>query len=214
MKNLLKQPAVIVSLVILVIALIVWWFLLLSPAQNKLASVHQQEQTDQAQILTLQDELNTLKSEQGTIHKEAPFTSKVFPVAFPYNPQRPAVVLQLAKLATKDSVSMQSISNFTLGELNGYIDDPITMTVTGAYNNAYTFLQQIYNLKRVITIQSLSISPGGTGGTGTGSFNILNYTVSNSVTLTITATSYTSQAATPTAVAPSSFTPSKPKSKK
>ncbi|MCL5047919.1 MAG: type 4a pilus biogenesis protein PilO [Firmicutes bacterium] len=204
MKNLLKQPTVIASIVILLLAIIVWWFFLVSPAQNKLASIHQQEQQDQSQILSLQNELNTLEAEKGTIHKELPFITKVFPVAFPYNPQRPAIVLQLSKLATKNNLTLQTVSNFNLGNFNGYVDDTISMTVQGTYSNDYAFLQQLYTLKRVFTIQSLQISGSNV--------NILDYTSPSTVTFSLTVNAYTDQPSSGT-VPPSSFKPLTPKKK-
>jgi len=195
----------------------------MTPAQNKLSGLNQQQTNDQSQIQSLEAELNLLKSEQGRVHQDIPFLTKIFPAAFPYNLHRPAIVLDLSKLATKTNVLLATISNFTPGEWNGYIDDPINFTIKGPFVNDYTFLIGMYiAMDRIITIQSLQLSSGGSNASGssgasqssgTGA-NFLNYNSTNSVIMTIQAFAYSSQPTTSVPLPPSSFHPIKSTKKK
>lgn len=205
MKNLLKQPLVIGSIIVLILAVIFWWIFAINPADNKIASVHQQQSVDQLQIQSLNQRLAFLKAEQNIVLKPAvkKFLNKTFPNAFPLHPYRPAIIYEIAFLAYANNLKLTTISDFTTGTWDGLVDIPISFTVSGLYNNEYAFLNDLYGydktFPRLITIQSLQISQQSstTNGNSGSLINILNLNSTNKATMIITAYAYTNTGTVP-----------------
>ncbi len=217
MKNLLKQPLTIISIIVLFLAVILWWLFAMDPAQNKISSIQQQQTTDLTQLDGLQARLNSLKREQNVVLSPTvtKFLNKTFPIELPPYPLRPFIVLEIAVLASLNNLSLTSIGDFPTGTWNGLVDIPITFTINGPYSNEYHFLKELYStgFPRLITIQSLSItvqplSISNSHSSGTPTVidgNILNLNSTQTATMTISAYAYTTDRNTKL-VPPSSFT--------
>lgn len=175
----------------IIILLLVWWFALMVPASNKLDSVNAQQAQLQSQVSTLNAKITQLQQESAQVKKELPYLAR-FQAAVPAEPNQGDIVVQINGLANKTGVNMSTISdNLVVGSTppGGLSTIPVNLAVTGTHQQVFNFLSGFYKLPRLMTISSIVLSPGTTGG-GTANINKVNDGASYG--LTMTATAYTS----------------------
>lgn len=180
MKDLIRKPLVIASVVGTLVLLIAWWFAWMQPESHKLTSIHAQEQQDQQQVASLRSELATLQAEQKVVKSASPFLN-LFAAAIPPAPEQPSLVVQLYHLANRTGVKLQSVTDNSVSPATGYSVIPVSISISGGHNGVERFVAGLYKLPRLLTIQSLGLS--GTGD--------LNASGSSPYSATISATAYT-----------------------
>jgi Tfp pilus assembly protein PilO len=185
--DLLKSKVVLIATGTVIVLLIVWWFAWMSPEGTKLTSVQQQVTSDQSMVTQLNAELRALQAEKQLVLQELPYLKKVT-TAIPPTVDPPGIVDQLYTLAVKTGCKLGSVSTTnttTPSATAGLATIPVSFTVSGAHRSIFTFLTDFYTLQRLITINTVSLSPAGT------SPNILAIGDGQQYTMTVTAQAYT-----------------------
>jgi len=170
--DLLRRPRVWGSIIVVLVALAGWWFGWMNHESNKLASIHQQQATQQATVASLSLELKTLRDEAKRVRAASPFLKR-FGAAIPADPDAPALVVQVYRLAQKDGVTLASITDDTLDPVGtAYSTMPVSLSVSGPHDALLQFLDGLYRLPRLLTIQSFSLTgPGNVLASGAASYS-------------------------------------------
>lgn len=183
-RRLLRRPLLWVP-VIAVGLLAAWWFAWMTPQATKLASARQTKLNDQATIASLQAKVAQLK---GVVKKEADAKHflHIFSRAVPPAADAPRLVVDVYHLAERNHCKLQSITDNTVDTAGGgYSSIPVSLTVSGSRGGIVQFVDGLYRLKRLVTIQQLQLSgPAnrdvltGGGGTFTATISATAYTTS------------------------------------
>jgi Tfp pilus assembly protein PilO len=186
----LKSKVVLITTGIVIVLLIVWWFAWMTPEASKLATVQQQIMADNTTATQLNMELILLKAERKLVLRELPYLKKVT-VAIPPTEDPPGIVDSLNTLANKTGCDLLSVtpSNFpSPSSVTGLSVIPVTFSVTGVHKNLFAFLKNFYAMTRLMTIDSVSLAPGGTTP------NILAVGDGQPYSMSVSATAYTTAA--------------------
>ena len=185
--DLLKRPAIFGTIIGAIVLLLLWWFVWMSPEGNKLSSVNAQESSLQAQISSLNTTIAGLKQQSALVPSELPYLAK-FTSAVPDLPESGVLTEQLYNLMNQTHTFISSLSDATVtATTEGYSTIPVSLVVVGSHDSVMSFIQGIYNLPRLVTIQTLTLTPA-TGGTTT---NLLKMSGAPGFSGSITGTAYT-----------------------
>lgn len=187
-RSLLHRPKLWAPVLVVLALAALWWFAWMAPEASKLASVRLQHTNDQLTVASLEGRLAHLRTDKAK-EDQAKRLLAEFAEAIPASPDSPALVSQIYRLATSDLVDLESITDNTVDPATGgYSTIPVTLTISGSLPGIRSFVDGLYNLRRLITVQQLSVSGGsptsGLLGGGSGSY-----------TATITGTAYTTSVA-------------------
>jgi Tfp pilus assembly protein PilO len=188
--DMLKSKVVLITTGIVIVLFIVWWFAWMTPEASKLATVQQQIMADNTTATQLNMELILLKAERKLVLRELPYLKKVT-VAIPPTEDPPGIVDSLNTLANKTGCDLLSVtpSNFpSPSSVTGLSVIPVTFSVTGVHKNLFAFLKNFYAMTRLMTIDSVSLAPGGTTP------NILAVGDGQPYSMSVSATAYTTAA--------------------
>ena len=197
-SELLKRPRVWGSMVVVLVLALGWWFAWMSPEGAKLASVRAEQARQQQTEVSLTSELTMLRADATRVRLASPFLAR-FGRAIPALPDAPSIVEQVYQLAVQDNVTLQSITDDSVVSAGlGYSTIPVSMSVAGGHDALLAFVAGLYQLPRLLTIQTLDLS----GTTSVLSSGNASYTAS------IGATAYTTYVApTPGSVAATGVAP-------
>ncbi len=193
----LRRPRLLAALGALVLLAGIWYFAWWSPEGHKLASVQAQQLTAQQRVDQLQTSLNVLEHENSVVQRYRNFLT-FFGSEVPVQPEQGQLVYQLGKLETADNVQLTSIDvSTTVPAATGSALStiPVTMSVSGPHANVMKFLSDLYQLPRLITLQSVAPAPSQGAGA---SYNVLGHD-SVPFNLSITGTAYFSGSVSPSA---------------
>jgi Tfp pilus assembly protein PilO len=185
--DLLKSKVVLIVTGIVIVLLVVWWFAWMTPEANKLSTVQQQIAQDNVTVTSLSMELVQLKAEQKLVLKELPYLKKVT-AAIPPTEDPPGIVDSLNTLANKTGCDLLSVTpaNFpSPSGVTGLSIVSVNFSVSGVHKNIFAFLKDFYSMTRLMTINNLSLSPGGTTP------NILDTGDGQPYSMTVQASAYT-----------------------
>jgi Tfp pilus assembly protein PilO len=188
--GLLKSKVVLIVTGIVVVLLIVWWFAWMTPEANKLAAVQQQITADNTTAAQLNMELIGLKAEKKQVQRELPYLRKVT-AAIPPTEDPPGIVDSLNTLANKTGCDLLSVTPANFPSPSGVIGlsvVPVSFSVSGVHKNLFAFLKDFYAMTRLMTINSVSLAPGGTTP------NIMAVGDGQPYSMTVSATAYTTAA--------------------
>ena len=164
-----KRPVTLITAGSVLLLALLWWFLWMAPQGNKLTTVNSQNATLSTQLSTLQQTLTVDRAQSAKVNLYAGYL-KMFATAVPEVPDAGGLTTELSTLA--DSIS----SNLTITTLT---DDstvpgtplgmvPLSIELNGPRSDCFTFLDDLYNPKkisRLITISSFVPTPV-TGASG------------------------------------------------
>src|SRR5579884_1871144 len=157
--------------VVLVVLLVVWWMLLMSPAGHKLSSLRSQHDQLVSQAGTLQGQLTSLqeqKAHSATLDAQQARNQ----LAMPPTADLPGLITQLDALASSTGVNLSAISPSppssasaaSGGTVTGgsYQSMSLSLAFAGTYSQDMAFLQGLYQMNRLVVVNSVSLSGGGT----------------------------------------------------
>ena len=185
--DLLKSKVVLFVTLGVIVLLIVWWFAWMSPEANKLASVNQQVANDQTTVTRLGTELAGLKVEKNLVLHELPYLKKVT-TAIPPTEDPPGIVDSINTLANQTNCDLLSVTPADTPSPSGTPGlsvITVSISLSGVHGDVFTFLRNFYKMKRLMTINSVSLSPSSSNA------NILAGGDGQQYTVTITADAYT-----------------------
>ena len=185
--DLLKSKVVLIVTASVVVLLLVWYFAWMSPEGSKLTSVQTQVTTDTSMVAELNAELLELQAEKKLVLQELPYLKKVT-TAIPPTPDQAGIVVQLSNLADDTGCKLGSVSpadSTAPSTTTGLSTIPVSFTLTGPHRAVFRYLTDFYTLKRLMTIQTVSLSPEGANA------NILNTGDGQQYSVAVSATAYT-----------------------
>ncbi|MGA2527562.1 MAG: type 4a pilus biogenesis protein PilO [Acidimicrobiales bacterium] len=189
--DLLKSKVVLIITGSVILLLIIWWFAWMTPESNKLATVNSQIAADQTTVSQLNAELTSLKAERKLVLKELPFLKKVT-TAIPPTEDPPGIVDSLNTLANQTGCNLSSVTpadSPTPSGTPGLSNISVTFALSGTHSDVFSFLNRFYKMKRLMTIDSVSLAPTSTAA------NILAAGDGQPYSMALTATAYTTYVA-------------------
>ena len=188
--DLLKRPKIFGTIIAVVLIALIWWFAWMAPQGNKLNSVNQQQQQLESQVASLNTTIGALKIEASQAQKLLPYLA-FFQLSIPPLPESGDLTTELYNLSLKTKTFISALSDATTTPTTGgYSTIPVTIQLTGTEKGVLAFVEGIYTLPRLITIQTLALSPPAAAA------NILKPTNTTGFTASINATAYTTYVAT------------------
>ena len=188
--DLLKSKVVLIVTGIVIVLLLVWWFAWMTPEANKLSTVQQQIAQDNTTVTSLSMELIQLKAEAKLVRHELPYL-KMVTAAIPPTEDPPGIVDSLNTLANKTGCDLLSVTPANFPSPSGTAGlsvISVTFSVTGSHKNIFAFLKNFYSMTRLMTIDNVSLAPGGTTP------NILDVSDNQPYSMSVSATAYTTAA--------------------
>ncbi|MGH9293330.1 MAG: type 4a pilus biogenesis protein PilO [Acidimicrobiales bacterium] len=167
--DLLGRRAVLISVAAVVVILLVWWFAWMSPQGAKLTSVNAEATTKQQQLTSLEQVLQQSEHDAVLAKEEQKYLNK-FTAAVPSLPEAGPLTTELFNLSKRTGVALGSLADDTTaapatGSLLSTI--PLSISITGPHDHCNAFLQGLYSLTRLVTVQTVSPSPQtGAGSSG------------------------------------------------
>lgn len=160
-----------------------WWFAWMSPQASKLTAAHQQQTADQMTIAALEAKISQLHS-VAKKERQAKQLVRLFTRAVPPAPDAPVLVVQIYHLATAQHLQLQSITDNAVDPAAGYATIPLSLSISGSRAGITRFVNGLYNLPRLVTVQQLQLSGPSNG-------NVVSGAGGSNYQATITATAYT-----------------------
>jgi type IV pilus assembly protein PilO len=161
--DIVKRPAIYGTIVgVLVIALI-WWFAWMSPEGSKLTSVNHQAQTAQIEISQLNTTVASLKAQSADLQQILPYLAH-FEVAIPNLPESGILTEQLFQLSRQTGVFISNLNDAQViagTTSTGYSTIPVSIVLSGSRNGILNFIADIYKMPRLVTLQAVTLTPGG-----------------------------------------------------
>lgn len=184
--DLLKRPAVFGTIVGAIVLLLLWWFVWMSPEGNKLSSVNAQQASLQVEIGSMNTTIAGLKQQSALVPSELPYLAK-FNSAIPDLPESGVLTEQLYNLMNKTHTFISSLNDVTVtATTSGYSVIPVSFVVDGSHDQVLSFIEDLYNLPRLVTIQNLTLTPAGSANT-----NLLKKSGTQGFSASVAATAYT-----------------------
>jgi Tfp pilus assembly protein PilO len=187
-----KRPIIYGLGIGIILLSVLWWFFWMSPEGAKLTTVQSQQSALRLQLAGLQTEINTLVQEEGYANRDAGYLHG-FSTEIPPAPLQGVLVEQLYDLSLVTHTVIPAITgvNSLSAAVGGeYSTFPVDLTVNGTQADVYQFIADLYSSKyvtRLLTIQSVGLTPGAAGATGAININQVSSKTLYSVTLTCTA---------------------------
>jgi Tfp pilus assembly protein PilO len=192
----LKRPPILISVLGVIVLLAVWWLGWMSPEAGKLSTINQQEQSRTSQLQTEQSQLQADKQDSALVAHDTKALA-VFAKAVPPAAEAGPLTTQLYNLSKSTGVTLQSLTDdSTTAPLAGASigSIPIAISLKGTHRACLVFLADLYKLPRLITVSSVTPTPGSASGSTPP--NVLG-DYSSPYTMTLSATAYFYGTATP-----------------
>jgi type IV pilus assembly protein PilO len=157
-------PRLLACIALMVAIVVALWFLWISNSDAELEAEQAQEKTlkdDFSKKLTQAVNLPALKQQREQVKQYVNQLEK----------QLPSKAEMDALLSDINQAGLGRSLNFELfrpGQVNVkeyYAELPIALRVTGRYHDVGAFASDIANLSRIVTLNNLSVQPGGRDGT-------------------------------------------------
>lgn len=199
-----KSPVILGIVGGAIVLLVIWWFAWMVPEATKLNTVHQQQSQDASTVIQLRAEIALLQRESAQVQKDLPYL-KMSEIAVPPTADPGEIVNVIDGLANKLGLKLTSITDSTVvpptstttaAPTSGVSTIPITFAISGSHKAIFSFMSDFYGLPRLMTLESVSLSPTGAG---TAKANILSVGDGQQYTANFTATAYTTNVPSSTA---------------
>lgn len=180
---LVRRRRLLVLVAASVLGALAWWFAWMAPTGSRLVRAQAAEVTSRATVASLQQRLVELQRAARHAGAARAFVGRVGR-AIPASADAPQLVSQIYALALASGVKLQAITDDTVVRAGAdYSAVPVTLSLSGRQAGIVAFVDGLYHLPRLITIQQLQLSgPGGvdvvagTRGVETASINATAYT--------------------------------------
>ena len=162
-KTLLIAIGAVVGVVVL------WWFLLWSPRQAKVAEARERAEAAETRQADLELRVARLKDlEEDQALKQSQLEE--LRVAIPDQPNLAQFILDANEAANKAGIEFLTISPqppTAESAIGGAAPVNLSITVAGGYFQVLDYLNRLDDLRRIVVVDSLNVTPGGTGAQST-----------------------------------------------
>lgn len=161
----LRQPLVLGTVAVLILAVAVWWFALMAPQQRHLTSLQSKEASLSSERDGLTAKLASLKRAESHQSRRQAVLDR-YSAAIPATADLADFITQLNGLASSSQVDLTKIAPSEPAATPGqpYSTITLSLSVKGSYGPTLAFLQGLYNLPRLVVVDNITVS----AGTGTG----------------------------------------------
>jgi Tfp pilus assembly protein PilO len=211
----MKTKNLAVSALIGLLTLALWWNFLLKPSRSEASKVKAETATERTKLQPLQAQLaqaNADAAHAGTFKARL----AVLKNAVPDSPELANFIRDANAIADASNIAWQSVTHGppTTGSA-GVSTIAVGIDINGTYEQVLDYLGRIAALKRLVVLDNVTLSGGGTAAAGTGSTaasagtgstgpfssgSTLTVTITGRMFLTATATVATGATGTPGAV--------------
>lgn len=158
----MRQRKVLIGLVVGLFVLLIWLVAVFTPEGHKLAAVNTQTQAAQVQQTTLQDRLARLKS-YSKESAEFEALSQRLTAAVPPTSDVYDYITAISQAAAATGVQVSSVDPSAPVTGGNVAVVPVTVAVTGSYDQTLAFIKALYAMPRLTIITQVSLSGGGNG---------------------------------------------------
>src|ERR1017187_4865244 len=156
----LRQRKVLIAAGIGLVVLLIWLVAVFSPEGHKLAAVNEKTQQAQTQQTALQDRLARLKAySKESAQFEA--LSQRLTAAIPPTTDVYDYITAISDAASATGVKVTSVNPSPAVSSGNVAVVPVTVALTGSYDQTLAFIKAIYALPRLTVTTQLSITGGG-----------------------------------------------------
>jgi hypothetical protein len=173
--NLSGRVAALIAGAVVLLVLLVGWFLLVAPQRSKAADLGGKIADTQNQIVATQAYVNS------PVTKQSVHDLKRLQTALPDDPRMSQILRQLSGVAGTAGISLDTITPAAAVPSSGGEAVPITLAVTGHYQNISRFLQilrskvqvrgtaiqgagRLYSVDGIQFAGGATVAPSGAGG--------------------------------------------------
>jgi Tfp pilus assembly protein PilO len=158
----MRQRKVLIGLVVGLFVLLIWLVAVFTPEGHKLAAVNSQTQAAQTQQTTLQDRLARLKT-YSKESAEFEALSQRLTAAVPVTSDVYDYITALSNAAAATGVDVSSVSPSSPVTGGNVAVVPVSLSVSGSYDQTLAFIKALYALPRLTIITQVSLTGGGNG---------------------------------------------------
>lgn len=165
---LFRRRGLVAPILAVFLGALVWWFAWMAPTGSHLASAEVARRSDTAAITALQQRLVQLRADARNETAAKDFVRR-FGRAIPPLADAPELVSQVYALALRSGVKLQAITDDTVVRAgSNYSAVPVSLTVAGSQDSIVAFVDGMYRLPRLLTVQKLQLSGPSSGDVITG----------------------------------------------
>lgn len=158
----LRDRKVLIGMAVGLFVVLLWLVAVFVPEGHKLAAVNTQTQAAQMQQTTLQDRLARLKSYSKESGEFEALTQRLT-AAVPVTSDVYDYITAISNAAAATGVNVSDVSPSPPVSGGNVAVVPVTVAVTGSYDQTLAFIKALYALPRLTVITQVSISGGGSG---------------------------------------------------
>ena len=160
--GMLRQRKVLIAAGVGLFVLLIWFVAVFSPEGHKLASANAKAQEAQTQQTALMARLDRLKaySKQSA---ELQALSDRLTAAVPTTTDVYDYITSISNTAAATHVAVTNITPSLAVSSGTVAVIPVTVSVSGTYDETLAFIKALYTLPRLTVINQVSVSGGGTG---------------------------------------------------
>ncbi|MCL4368027.1 MAG: type 4a pilus biogenesis protein PilO [Actinobacteria bacterium] len=167
-----RRDRYIVGGLVAVVVVAVYWFFLLSPLRTKVADTQAQVDAAQTQLVTLQSKLAQMSQSQDQAKRNQARLLELSKM-LPDQDEIPSLLLQIQDLATEsgiDFMTMTPSKSAAGATAAAYGTVSMSLQFTGTFFDVNDFLYRTEQLAaapgRLLSVQSLTLTPGGAAAVG------------------------------------------------
>ncbi len=182
----LRSKPVLIAIVVAIVVILIWLVAFFFPENSKASKLQAQDHSLQSQVARDNAKLVALRATSKATPQlrtlEAQYASYVPAQPDVLNGPSPYVDM-IDSTATRTGIKLTSITPGSVTAVPGlaFSGIPVSIAATGTYDALLSFIKAVYQLPRLTSIQSVSISGGGPttnrGSTLTASMSLEVYTM-------------------------------------
>jgi len=159
--DVLRRP-IVIGLVVGAVIVFGWWQMLWQPQATALADARHKEQVESSNLYQAGQRLGHLKH-LGAISPQMAALDQKISAAVPRTDDLDGFLLALNGAAAQAGVALQAVSpSAQAPHLTGLTSIAVNLSVSGSYFSVQSFLDALRAGDRLVVVDSLSESPGGT----------------------------------------------------
>ena len=161
------RTLLVAGLAVILLVVVGYYLLLLGPLLGRLGENAETRDAKEIQLASLRQQVEELEA----VQRNAPETQRQlleYSKRIPTQPEVETLVLQIEDVADTAGVTQLSIRPGTPGPPPGggnYMEQPITMSFEGTYEQLQLFLENTRNLSRLVTVNGLTYQEATQEGT-------------------------------------------------
>jgi Tfp pilus assembly protein PilO len=160
--SILRQRRVLIAIGIALVVVLVWFETVFQSESHKLSNVNGNVQQAQSEQLRLEDRLARLKAYSKDSAKFEALEQELA-AALPSSTDIYDYVTAISDAAQSTGVTVSSVDPSAPVSGTHATVIPVTIDVSGTYDQTLAFIKALYALPRLTVISQISISGGGTG---------------------------------------------------